>query len=106
MTCPPTCFIPAPKVTSSVLRMVPKAPPAEVDDPKHFFLVVRAAFAQRRKTLLNSLSSVLGGQYTKEQLASAIQACGLPDNIRGERLSIADFAALSKALRQLEPCAG
>lgn len=103
---PPTCFIPAPKVTSSVLRMVPKAPPAEVDDPKHFFLVVRAAFAQRRKTLLNSLSSVLGGQYTKEQLASAIQACGLPDNIRGERLSIADFAALSKALRQLEPCAG
>lgn len=103
---PPTCFIPAPKVTSSVLRMVPKAPPAEVDDPKHFFLVVRAAFAQRRKTLLNSLSSVLGGQYSKEQLASAIQACGLPDNIRGERLSIADFAALSKALRQLEPCAG
>lgn len=103
---PPTCFIPAPKVTSSVLRMVPKAPPAEVNDPKHFFLVVRAAFAQRRKTLLNSLSSVLGGQYTKEQLASAIQACGLPDNIRGERLSIADFAALSKALRQLEPCAG
>lgn len=103
---PPTCFIPAPKVTSSVLRMVPKAPPAEVDDPKHFFLVVRAAFAQRRKTLLNSLSSVLGGQYTKEQLASAIQACGLPDNIRGERLSIADFAALSKALRQLESCAG
>lgn len=96
---PPTCFIPAPKVTSSVLRMVPQSPPPEVDDPKHFFQVVRGAFAQRRKTLLNSLSSALGSSYTKEAIASAIAQCGLPDNIRGERLSITDFAALSKALR-------
>lgn len=99
---PPTCFIPAPKVTSSVLRMVPQSPPPEVDDPKHFFQVVRGAFAQRRKTLLNSLTSSLGGSYTKEVIAKAITQCGLPDNIRGERLSIADFAALSKALRTLE----
>ena len=99
---PPTCFIPAPKVTSSVLRMVPQAPPEEVDDPKHFFQVVRGAFAQRRKTLLNSLSSALGGNYNKEAIATAIAQCGLPDNIRGERLSISDFAALSKALRALE----
>ena len=99
---PPTCFIPAPKVTSSVLRMIPQSPPPEVDAPKHFFQVVRGAFAQRRKTLLNSLSSALGGTYTKEVIAKAITQCGLPDNIRGERLSIADFAALSKALRTLE----
>lgn len=99
---PPSCFIPAPKVTSSVLRMVPQTPPAEVDDPKHFFQVVRAAFAQRRKTLLNSLSSALGGTYQKEAIANAIAQCGLPENIRGERLSISDFAALSKALRRQE----
>ena len=97
---PPTCFIPAPKVTSSVLRMVPQTPPAEVDDPKRFFRVVRAAFAQRRKTLLNSLSSSLGDGTSKEAIANAIAACGLPENIRGERLSISDFAALSKALRR------
>ena len=97
---PPTCFIPAPKVTSSVLRMVPQTPPAEVDDPKHFFRVVRAAFAQRRKTLLNSLSSSLGDGTSKEAIANAIASCGLPENIRGERLSISDFAALSKALRR------
>mgnify|MGYP003377813317 FL=1 len=99
---PPSCFIPAPKVTSSVLRMVPQPPPAEVDDPKHFFQVVRAAFAQRRKTLLNSLSSALGGTYQKEAIANAIAQCSLPENIRGERLSISDFAALSKALRRQE----
>ena len=99
---PHSCFIPAPKVTSSVLRMVPQTPPAEVDDPKHFFQVVRASFAQRRKTLLNSLSSALGGTYQKEAIANAIAQCGLPENIRGERLSISDFAALSKALRRQE----
>ena len=96
---PPTCFIPAPKVTSSVLRMVPQPPPREVDDPRHFFQVVRGAFAQRRKTLLNSLSSALGGMYTKEAIAGAIAACGLPENVRGERLSIPQFSALSRALR-------
>ncbi len=95
----PECFIPAPKVTSSVLRMVPKAPPAEVDDPEHFFLVVRAAFAQRRKTLVNSLAGSLGGRYDKGQIAAAIAACGLNADVRGERLSIPQFAALSKALR-------
>ena len=100
---PPSCFIPAPKVTSSVLRMVPQPPPEEVDDPTHFFQVVRGAFAQRRKTLLNSLSSALGGTYNKEVISRALSQCGLPENIRGERLSIADFAALSKALRSLAP---
>ena len=96
---PPACFIPAPKVTSAVVRMVPRPAPAEADDPDHFFRVVKGAFAQRRKTLLNSLSSSLGGQYTKEGIARAIAACGLPADVRGERLSIPQFAQLSKALR-------
>ena len=98
---PPDCFIPAPKVTSAVVRMVPRPAPAEVDDPDHFFRVVKAAFALRRKTLLNSLSANLGGQYTKETLSQAIAACGLPADVRGERLSIPQFAQLSRCLRGL-----
>ena len=96
---PPDCFIPAPKVTSAVVRMVPRPAPAEVDDPDHFFRVVKAAFAQRRKTLLNSLAASLGEQQTKEELAQAIARCGLPPYIRGERLSILQFAQLSRILR-------
>ena len=96
---PPECFIPAPKVTSAVVRMVPHPPPAEVDDPTHFFQVVKAAFALRRKTLLNSLS--LTGMYTKQSLSQALERCGLPDNVRGEQLSLLQFAQLSKALRGL-----
>lgn len=96
---PPTCFIPAPKVTSSVVRMVPRPTPTEVDDPEHFFKVVKAAFAQRRKTLLNGLVSSFGSKLSKEQLSDIIKTCDLPADIRGERLGIAEFARLSKALR-------
>ena len=95
----PSCFIPAPKVTSAVLRMTPRPAPAEVDDEAHFFRVVRAAFAQRRKTLANSLTSSLSGLYTKEDIQEAIRICGLAPDVRGERLGIPEFAALSKALR-------
>lgn len=98
---PPDCFIPAPKVTSAVVRMVPRPAPAQVDDPAHFFRVVKGAFALRRKTLLNSLSADLGGQTPKEEIARAIERCGLAPDIRGERLSILQFAQLSKALRGL-----
>lgn len=97
---PPSCFLPAPKVTSSVLRMIPRSVPAEVDDPGHFFLVVKAAFAQRRKTLLNGLNSAFGSALSKDALSNIIVSCGLPADIRGERLGISEFAALSKALRQ------
>ena len=98
---PPDCFLPAPKVTSAVVRLAPRPAPAQVDDPDHFFRVVRAAFALRRKTLLNSLSANLGGQYTKETLSQAIAACSLPADVRGERLSIPQFAQLSRRLRGL-----
>lgn len=96
---PPACFLPAPKVTSSVLRMVPRPAPEEVDDPEHFFSVVRAAFAQRRKTLLNGLSSAFGSKIPKETLLRIILSCNLPADIRGERLGIAEFAQLSKQIR-------
>jgi len=94
----PECFLPAPKVTSSVIRLTPRPKPEEVDDEDAFFRVVRAAFAQRRKTLLNSLSSALCGTHDKEALRAAIAACGLPEDVRGERLGIPEFAALTKFL--------
>ena len=94
----PGCFLPAPKVTSSVVRLtVRKAPPVEVISEKRFFAVVRAAFNQRRKTLLNALSSGLNG-FTKEQIAQAISDCGLDEKVRGETLGIAEFARLSDRL--------
>ena len=94
---PPECFMPAPKVTSAVVRLLPRPRPEEVDDPAHFFKVVRAAFGQRRKTLANALSAVFGD---KTAIAAALESCGLPPDIRGERLSIPEFAALSKAMRE------
>lgn len=97
---PNTCFIPAPKVTSSVLRLTPKTAPAEVDDPDHFFKVVKAAFAQRRKTLLNGLMGSFGNKLSKQELQDVILSCGFPGDIRGERLGIPEFAKLSKALRE------
>ena len=98
----PVCFLPPPKVTSAVVRLVPRPAWPEVDDPAHFFRVVRAAFAQRRKTLLNSLAASLEGAPDRTRLAQAIEGCGLPAGIRGERLSIPQFAQLSQALRGLD----
>ena len=98
----PACFLPPPKVTSAVVRLVPRPAWPEVDDPAHFFRVVRAAFAQRRKTLLNSLAASLEGAPDRTRLAQAIEGCGLPAGIRGERLSIPQFAQLSQALRRLD----
>ncbi len=98
----PECFLPAPKVTSSVVRLTPRpAPPPEVEDPALFFRVVRASFAQRRKTLLNGLSAAFGAQADKATLRQMIQDCGLPDGIRGERLGIPEFAALAARLAAL-----
>lgn len=95
---PNTCFLPAPKVTSSVIRLIPRSKPAEVGNEDFFFRVVRAAFAQRRKTLHNSLSAALGRPFSREMIASAIAACGLRPDVRGERLGIPEFAVLAKEL--------
>ena len=99
---PPSCFLPAPKVTSSVIRMtVREAPPVPVGDPALFFRVVRGAFAQRRKTLINSLSSSLTDFVGKEEVTQALRACNLTETIRGERLTFADFAQLTDKLQEI-----
>ncbi|MBE7002841.1 MAG: 16S rRNA (adenine(1518)-N(6)/adenine(1519)-N(6))-dimethyltransferase RsmA [Ruminococcaceae bacterium] len=97
---PPEYFIPRPKVTSAVLRAeVRKAPPVAVEDEAFFFRVVNAAFALRRKTLVNSLMTAFGA-LGKEQLAALVVSCGLDANVRGERLGLAEFARLAAALRE------
>ena len=93
---PPECFLPAPKVTSAVLRLTPRPAPACVHDEKRFFRVVRGAFGQRRKTLLNALTSAF--PLSKDDLRACIEAAGLPADVRGERLGIEAFAALSDAI--------
>ena len=98
---PPSCFYPAPRVMSSVIRMTVRGkPPVEVEDADLFFKVVRAAFGQRRKTLLNALASLCGKKTDKGALREAIAACGLPETVRGERLSFEQFASLAKILRE------
>lgn len=99
---PPSCFLPAPKVTSSVIRMTLRgAPPAEVTDPDLFFRVVRAAFAQRRKTFLNGLHTLLGGKTDKETLKALLVSCGLPEGVRGERLNFTEFARVTQRISEL-----
>ena len=96
----PGCFLPAPKVTSSVVRLrVRTAPPVAVTDEKLLFAVVRAAFNQRRKTLVNALSSGLP-EFGKETIAAAVERCGFDARIRGEALDLAGFAAVADALRK------
>lgn len=95
---PPDCFLPAPKVTSAVVRLTPRPAPVE-GDKDAIFAVVKAAFAQRRKTLLNALSAAYGRRFSKDQLRQIILACGLPETIRGERLGLEQFARLAEALQ-------
>ena len=98
----PDCFMPAPKVWSSVIKLtVRKEPPAQVTDEKLFFAVVRAAFNQRRKTLLNALTSGLSG-YSKEELLEIIVSCGFNEKIRGEVLDIEGFAAIANKIAELK----
>ena len=96
---PPDCFLPAPKVTSAVVRLTPFTVPPVEGSPDALFAVVRAAFAQRRKTLLNGLSAAYGSRFSKDRLRQIIADCGLPENVRGEQLGLEQFAALAKALQ-------
>jgi len=95
---PPEKFLPAPKVTSAVIRCVRRERPAvDVADESFFFKVMRGGFLLRRKTLANSLSAALPG-IPKESIQQAIADMGLPAAVRGEQLTLEDFAALSAAL--------
>ena len=93
---PPECFTPRPKVTSSVIKMKIKTDqPLDSEKETAFFRVVRAAFNQRRKTLVNSLYSVLNESFNKDELEEIIKKCNLDVKVRGEVLSIEDFIKLS-----------
>ncbi len=99
-------FIPAPKVDSSVIRIdIYKDRPVKPIDEKLFFEVVRASFMQRRKTLVNALSSALGGKIQslgKEKLAEIVVSCGFKPTVRGETLSVADFARVADEIAKLK----
>jgi 16S rRNA (adenine1518-N6/adenine1519-N6)-dimethyltransferase len=98
---PPSCFIPQPKVTSSVIRLKRrKEHPAQVQDEELMFKIIRAAFNQRRKTLVNAISSQISN-ITKEQATQAIENCGFDNRIRGEVLDIGGFAKISDEIAKI-----
>ena len=93
---PPNCFMPSPKVGSAVIRLTRhQNPPVTAKDEKLMFRIIRASFNQRRKTLANGLKNSQELNYAKEQVEAAITECGLPLNIRGETLTLEQFAKLS-----------
>ena len=90
------CFSPPPKVDSAVIRFdLYKEPPVKVDSERHLFDIIRAAFAQRRKTLVNSLHSVLKSNFTKDEICGILNLIGLKSNVRGEELDLAEFARIA-----------
>ncbi len=90
-------FLPAPKVDSCVIRLdLRKEPPVAVEDERKFFRIVKAAFAQRRKTVLNSVSSSL--KISKETVSAALESAGLAKTVRAEQMSLENFAALCNRL--------
>lgn len=99
---PPNCFMPRPNVGSAVIRLRRyDNPPVAVKDEKLMFELIRASFNQRRKTLQNGICNYQNLSYTKEQVAEALESIGLPITIRGEKLGLAEFAALSDALGEM-----
>lgn len=97
---PPNCFIPRPNVGSAVIRLNRyEEPPVQVDDEHRMFALIRASFNQRRKTLVNGLNNAPGLHVTKEQVAQALDQMGLSPTIRGEALSLEQFAILSNLLK-------
>ncbi len=97
---PPNCFMPRPAVASSVIRLARYAsPPVDTEDERLMFAVIRASFNQRRKTLANGVSHAAGLPFSKEQVQQALKQLGLLADIRGEKLSLMQFAALSNQLK-------
>ena len=96
---PPNCFMPRPKVGSAVIRLTRYAqPPVQVDDEKKMFRLVRASFNQRRKTLVNGLNNSPGVHATREAVLAALEQMGLSPTVRGEVLTLEQFAQLSNLL--------
>lgn len=93
---PPNCFIPRPNVGSAVIRLTRhQRPPVEVKDSGLMFRLIRASFNQRRKTLQNGLNNSPELHYSKEQIARAIESLGVPATVRGEALTLEQFARLA-----------
>lgn len=103
---PPNCFMPRPNVGSAVIQLTKhKEKPVKVKDEKLMFQLIRASFNQRRKTLQNGLNNSSELHFTKEQIVSAIEEAGLVATIRGEALTLEDFARLSDILsRKQDEC--
>ena len=96
---PPNCFIPRPGVGSAVIRLTRhKEPPVACRDTALLFRLIRASFNQRRKTLVNSLYNSPELSFSKEEIQGAVVALGLSSSVRGEALSLAQFAALADLL--------
>ncbi len=94
---PPNCFIPRPNVGSAVIKLTRyETPPVDVENERRMFSIIRASFNQRRKTLVNGL--VNGGIAQKEEILSALEKMGLSPSVRGEALSLEQFAYLSNIL--------
>ena len=100
---PPNCFMPRPNVGSAVIRLTRhEKPPVEVTDEKLMFRLIRASFNQRRKTLVNGLKNASDLSFTKEQIEAAIEAIGQPLTIRGEALTLEQFAQLANQLKNVD----
>ena len=99
---PPNCFMPRPSVGSAVIKLTKhKTPPVQVNDEKLLFALIRASFNQRRKTLVNGLTNSCDINYTKEQISSAIEQINLLPTVRGESLTLEQFAKLANVLSRL-----
>ena len=98
LTVPASCFMPRPNVDSAVIKLERRSqPPVDVKDAHLMFNIIRASFNQRRKTMTNSVVNA-GLGITKERLLEALEACGLPTTVRGEALTLEQFAQLANEL--------
>lgn len=98
---PPNCFMPRPKVGSAVIRLTRhEKPPVEVTNENLMFRLIRASFNQRRKTLANGLNNSPELSYSKEEIQQTIEKCGFKAGIRGEALTLEDFAKLANAFSE------
>ena len=100
---PQNCFMPRPKIGSAVIKLtVHEKPPVTVRDEKLMFKLIRASFNQRRKTLANGLNNSPELHYSKEQIAEAIERLEVSPSVRGEALTLEQFAKLADVLLELE----
>ena len=98
---PPNCFMPRPNVASSVIKLdLYEEPEVKVNNEEHLFKLIRASFNQRRKTLANGIKNFQGLNYSREEVVSALNNLGIREDVRGEALSLQEFAALRDELEK------